>query len=286
MDIVIVLAFISSVHRALLNILDRQILGLHKKNLRFTVMVNNLLPLLALSVVLLIAGKLTHIFVYISSFKVFIFSLIYQCVSYSFSYAFSKCKVQQVVLFAKLPDIFIPALLLLIFGIYDIQNILFSVAIFAFCSPFFISQRSSKTQYIAALFLTITLIVQGVFAQFSLSSQISGISEILLYTTAVLFWRFLFTLILNIKNTMKVKDIDFQYSFLVIIRSIVNLITQVTFIFALSQENGYRAWPIINSTIIFSIVLSKLFLKEKTTRVEGIALTGIIGLSLIKMFYN
>ena len=128
------------------------------------------------------------------------------------------------------------------------------------------------------------LVIQGVCAQFLLSDQYSTQIEILLYTTALLFWRFIFTLVLNFKNKIDYKDMDIKYWLLIVTRSLINLVTQVTFVIAITQKDGWIAWPIINSTIIFSLGFSKVLLKESTSKSEGFALSGIIMLTIVKLF--
>ena len=101
MNVVVGFALISSICRAMLNIFDRVILGINKKNFRLTILLNNMLPLISLLIILFSVNELSNLTSFIMSGNVFIFALIYQGVSYSFSYAFLRNKVQQVILFSK-----------------------------------------------------------------------------------------------------------------------------------------------------------------------------------------
>ncbi|MBR5015944.1 MAG: DMT family transporter, partial [Clostridia bacterium] len=60
---------------------------------------------------------------------------------------------------------------------------------------------------------------------------------------------------------------------------------QFTYVFAMSS-NGAIAAPIISSVCVFSVILSRIFLKEKLTKKQyifiALVLTGILALAIIE----
>jgi hypothetical protein len=226
--------------------------------------------------------------------KVATFALLVQVVALLFGYAFRVSPIPRIIVFAKLPDLFIPLGIFLEIGNFNWRDYAFSVATVLACLPVFIKcVRPGVRAQPVLLAVCAALIVQGSLSPLLVGSQPHSLVLLTAYTWGLLVWRLVFSAgvvaVSRVNSGVKaplseadpgpvcISRVDFV---LFVARGVVALITQLTFVIALGSGKPAIAWPVINSTPLLSVVASAILLREKPSRGELAAVVLICGLAV------
>lgn len=281
-------AFLSALSRAGLNIIDRHQIGFQHLSISQVNLWNNIIPALLAVIFCTFLGLGHELLEYLFQWKTLLFSLLVQLVAYSFSFAFRYLKVNQVTITAKFSDLFIPIGIFLTTRHWSWSNYNFAVATTLLCLPM-AWKYCVKKEYSLSIgfFITAALVLQASLAPLLFKSPMildANIRHALIFTIAVLLWRSAWSLIPMLLHQQKIVLSDLFLHPLFFLRSLLTIATQGTFIMAISSPNAFVAWPILNSTGIFALFLSRYFLKEKQTTLEQTIVIGIALLELIRFF--
>ena len=182
---------------------------------------------------------------------------------------FKRLRVTDVAVLSKAADVTVPIALAFL-GFYTISYVFFLflsviLVLFVFSTGFDIFRKTYKSAVVLVLILT----SQGVYAYFFGldASNDRGFWGLLSAAFSVLVWRFIFSGVFLI-NGRGLSWIHFFPSGMLshsgfYFRGFLTLLTQVTFIFAITANNLMIVWPILNATGFLGAVFAYLFLREK-----------------------
>jgi hypothetical protein len=288
---VMLLAFVSSLSRAGLNIVDRHQIGLQRLSIIQLNLWNNVFPAVAMSCVMVLffdAGKplLGAVF----DWRTAAFSALVQMVAYSFSHAFRDLNVNQVTVAGKFADLFIPIGIFLGTRQWSWGTYAFSIATTLVCLPMLWAEdRGQRTGTLktSGAIICVALTLQASLSPLLLfKANSESIVATLVFSTAVMVWRAIWSLIPHWWTWRVREDNDpfakFRPGPLFIVRALLTVTTQVTFIVAIGSTASAVAWPILNSTGVISMVLSLIVLKERGRRLEYVVVMAIGGLALLR----
>jgi hypothetical protein len=292
----ICIALLSALLRSLLNLIDRKTFGLQQRHVFATLVVNNLLPLGWLLIMLPAMGQFGIFISYLGDVRFIILGFITQLTALVFSLAFKQLKVAEVVVTAKAADVFIP--LAFLFSGEDLNwlGILGSMLTSLVCLPLFSRQfyQHSKLMWVV-IFLLILVVLQATATAAWLPVNEAYWRSLLPVTTVIILWRLVSSLILPLFvfkggpiQAQVIRWRDYRPDALQVGRSIITLLVQLTFVWAVFEgRNNLLIWPILNSTILFSIVLSGIVLKEEVDRkywIVSVAILAIVvGVSFLEI---
>lgn len=230
---------------------------------------NNLLPVFLMFPAIFFTPAFDECLKDLLSIDLVFMSILIQCVAYSFSFAFKYLRVTDVAVLSKAADVTVP-LALAFLGFYSISNVLFLflltiLTLFVLSTGLDVFRKAFKSAAVLVLMLT----SQGVYAYFfgfSVSHD-RGFWSLLSAAFSVLVWRFIFSGVFLL-NGRGLSWICFFPSRMLshsgfYFRGFLTLLTQVTFIFAITANNLMIVWPILNATGFFGAVFAYLFLREK-----------------------
>lgn len=287
---IIIIAFLSALSRAGLNVVDRYQIGLKKVSILQVNFWNNVVPALFLMVLCLLLSWSTELYSYFFDVRSFVFSLLAQVVAYAFSYAFRHMDVSQVLITSKLSDVIIPIGIFATTMYWDWSNYYFSIATTLVCLLVLLDK--DKRFSLVAFRKIIAVIILSLLIQASFSPLVTvigtntSIQDAVSFTTAVIMWRVVWSFIpmVRFKNLALRPDVTLLFSPIFNIRVILTVFTQLTFILAVSSPISAVAWPILNATPLLAILLSRFFLKEGLSRIQVIIILLITALSIIRVF--
>ncbi|MEN9949608.1 MAG: hypothetical protein RLY85_360 [Bacteroidota bacterium] len=279
------IALLSALLRSLLNLIDRKTFGLQQRHVFATLVVNNLLPLGWLLILLPAMGEFGIFINYLGDVRFIILGFITQLTALVFSLAFKQLKVAEVVVTAKAADVIIP--LAFFFSGEDLNWLGFSGSVLTtlVCLPLFSMQLFHHSRVVwvvvAMLFL---VVVQATATTAWLPMNEVYWQTLLPVTTVIIFWRLVTAMILPLfvlqarpSRALATRWRDFRPDNLQVSRSVITLLVQLTFVWAVFEgRSNLLIWPILNSTILFSIVLSGLILKEAVDRKYWMAALAIL----------
>lgn len=266
------IAFLSAILRSMLNIIDRKSFGLQRDKILPTLIINNLYPLLMLFVVAAWAKELTEVVSYLFNSYLLLTGLLFQVTAYGFSLSFRHMKVQEVVVVSKLADVIIPLLIFLLMGSFNLIGYLGTLMTTAICFPLVrSSHRQNRDFLFPALFTLVAVSLQGGFSRILLPVTDNYLRDLVPITLVIIFWRLFFSLLIHFipmvwkrSGSFDIDFTDFRFRPLQLLRSVITLLVQVSFVTAIYlAKDNFLIWPILNSTILFSIVFSGIMLKER-----------------------
>jgi len=266
------IAFLSAILRSMLNIIDRKSFGLQRDKILPTLIINNLYPLLLLFVVAAWANELTEVVSYLFNSYLLLMGLLFQVTAYGFSLSFRHMKVQEVVVVSKLADVIIPLLIFLLMGSFNLIGYLGTLMTTAICFPLVrSSHRQNRDFLLPALFTLVAVSLQGGFSRILLPVTDNYLRDLVPITLVIIFWRLFFSLLIHFtpmvwkrSGSFDIHFNDFRFRPLQLLRSVITLLVQVSFVTAIYlAKDNFLIWPILNSTILFSIVFSGIMLKEQ-----------------------
>ena len=188
--------------RSCLNVIDRHSLGIKGNDLHFSLIINVLIPLLLGSVGFLYIGSFHHVLDEFFTFSCFILSLVIQIVSYAFSRALKQYFVIQVIIQAKIADLFLPVIVfcLATYGIgkSELTDTVgwwsYALNLGGFIPLLFTQTKSSFLFNKTSLILIASLLLQVVVVSSYKSENNHEMREMIALVLATLSWRLLFTL--------------------------------------------------------------------------------------------
>lgn len=266
------IAFLSAILRSLLNIIDRKSFGLNRDKVLPTLIINNLYPLLILLFIGIVGGQIGSALVYLTDTSLIVMGLLFQLTAYAFSLSFRHMKVQEVILVSKMADLFIPLILWLLLNAFNPFAYAGTVFTTLICIPLVVSHHQNRKDFLIPALMTLTFnSLQGGFSKWLLPVTDRYAEDLVPITLVIIFWRLIFSLLLHFSTRLsRNKDSnaiflnDFRFKPLQLLRSIITLAVQMSFVTAIYlAKNNFLIWPILNSTILFSIIFSGMLLKEK-----------------------
>ncbi len=283
----IIFALISSILRAFLNVVDRRVFGYLRQGVLKVNFLNAILPFILLLIGSFLMGLSSEVIPALLSIQAIIFALLTQLVAYAFSLAFKYVNVHQVVVYAKLPDVFIPLGIFLLSNSWDWLDYLFAILTVVACYPILRSnlQLEQKVPYYVIPFLIVSLTVNGSLSSILVDPSNLVIAQSTLFTMSVMFWRTVWSALgLFSKRVNLSLFTKLEIHPLILFRSILAVGTQVSLILSLAGGRAAIAWPILNTTILLAVVFSYFFLKEKMNQRELFAIVAIGILTITRFF--
>ena len=265
----VVASVISTFSRAGLNVVDRKQFYQEEVCPLVIGYWNNLLPIFLTFPIIFLSPSSNYYLDDIYSLEIIFLASLIQCVAYSFSFAFKKLRVTDIAVLTKAADITVPLSLVLL-GFYLVTYSFFLLlpmilVIFIYSA----GANVAKKTYKSSLVLVLTLTAQGVFSYFAgftvyFDRSFWGLLSI---AFAVLVWRFIFSSVLMLYQQRISCLYYFPKQYLTktrfYFRGFLAVVTQVTFIFAITANNLLVIWPILNATGFLGAVFAYFFLGEK-----------------------
>lgn len=286
----ILFAFLSASSRGLISVIDRFQFGYKKLSISLTNIANNLLALLIMISISNIHLNSTPHLKYLFKWEIIVFGLVLQLTAQSFSYAFKHMKINQVIFATKTSDLFIPFAILLVSGEWSLSNVLFSISSAIICFPLLYADKSKSDFPWPPAFLVIgMLLLQSTIAPFVIGVKSSTSFHWMSYTSALIFWRLIFSIILG-KNKLSLNQIKSvcickKQFFIFLLRAVLTISAQGFLVLSLSKGNQTLAWPILNSTGLFSLIFASLILKERAHKMDYLAISLISIMASYRWFY-
>jgi len=264
----IVASLISSISRAGLNIVDRH----QFKNVATCPIIvgywNSFLPVVLIFPLMLFSPAIPYFVEDVIAINVVFLALLIQLVSYSFGYAFSLLRVTDVAIISKSADITVP-IFLSFFGLYSLHlGVIWVLPLLIFIFILSAGVKVAKRAGLASLALVVILSIQGIYSYFIgfNSSLNKGFWGLLSFATSVLLWRFIFSFLVMAYRGGFLTAIKFPRDTFSVrgfcIRGLLTVITQVTFLLAISANQLMLVWPILNTTGFTGAIFAYLFLGE------------------------
>lgn len=265
----ILASIISTFSRAGLNVVDRRQYQQEKSCPLLVGYWNNLLPVLLILPLIFFTPAFDNFLDDFLAVDLVFMSILIQCVAYSFSFAFKHLRVTDVAVLSKAADVTVPIALAFL-GFYAMSYMPFLflstiLVLFIFSTGFDVFKKAYKSAIVLVLMLT----TQGVYAYFfGLNASLNkGFWSLLSAAFSVLAWRFIFSGFFLIYRRNFALVCFFPKEFLsrseFYFRGFLTLLTQVTFIYAITAKNLMIVWPILNATGFLGAVFAYLFLGEK-----------------------
>jgi len=288
----ILASVISSFSRAGLNVVDRK---QFRQDVACPLVIgywNNFLPILLILPIIFFSPAFSYYVNDLLSLNVIFLSILIQFVAYGFSFAFKKLRVTDIAVLSKAADISVP-LVLALTGFYSVSHsfylLLPSILIIFICSA---GIDNVKKYYLSSIVLVFALTAQGVYAYFvdfnvPFDREFWGLLSV---AFSVLVWRLIFSSIflLHVHRISYIFIFPTKYlsSKGFYLRGFLTVLTQVTFIFAITTNNLMIVWPILNATGFLGAVFAYYFLGEKLKKIDffyiffTFLITGVAILSL------
>jgi hypothetical protein len=288
----ILASVISSFSRAGLNVVDRQQFQKERSCPLIIGYWNNFLPAFLLLPIIFFSPASSYCIDDLLSLDIVFLSILIQFVAYSFSFAFRKLRVTDIAVLSKAADITVP-LVLSISGFYSVSYSFF--LILPIILIIFISSAgivNVKKAYQSSIVLVFVLTAQGVYAYFTDFNTPfhRDFWRLMSVAFSVLVWRFVFSafLLLHAQRVSHIYIFPGQSlsSKGFYFRGFLTVLTQVSFVFAITANNLMIVWPILNATGFLGAVFAYLFLGEKLRRIDffyiffAFLITGLVVISL------
>lgn len=281
----------SSSLRAILNVLDRKVFGHKRAGVVFINLVNNFLSLILILPPVVLSNPRSIMLALSDVHNLWLAGLI-QLVAYAFSLAFRYLTIPQVIVFSKLPDLFIPIGIYIVSRVWSPVDFAFSTLTTLVCLPLLFQGPKESRIYARSWwvlgFLMSAVVLRGVFSGALVQGKGNGPSDWLLVTMVTLWWRFIWSLAVMIGAFGIRKGVIWTSPGVLLLlgRAGITLAVQALYILALVEGPITAIWPIINSTALFATVFSSAFFREHPTGRELMAILGITGLTVARMFYR
>jgi len=262
------IACISSLTRASINLIDRWQFSYKKDCVIQIAFINNLLPFFLAVSGGLFLGYGPLIFKKILCLEAFFLGAIIQVVAITFSYAIKKYELLKVTLMTRVSDFFMPIVFGFIGGFHNINQIGIQSIGFLITVPLFLKFKIFELNSVFFLvFIVFGITAQAIFGKYFMGDDLShdNFEGLIFFSIGVIFWRTIWTLpMLCCKlTTLKIFIVPSKVTLL---RSILTLVTQISFVYTINSIFVDIALPILNLTGLFSILLASLFMKEKLER--------------------
>ena len=266
--LVISVAIISSISRAIINVIDRWQLCYKGECIVKISFLNNLLPFLVAITFGLSFGFALKIIQSIICIETFIFGAIAQSVALIFSFAIKRFELFKVTLMSKPSDFLISLTFGILRGFINVAEISIHLLSCLISAPLFFKFKIFGLRvYSFILLIVLGLTIQAVLGKFLINSSFTDINylDIIFFSIGVIFWRGVWSMLLLLYKTKLHKSL-FIPSKITFVRAFLTLLTQSSFIYVISSRHVNIAVPILNLTGFFSILLANFLMKEPIDR--------------------
>ncbi|MDF2550701.1 MAG: hypothetical protein K0S07_1768 [Chlamydiales bacterium] len=284
----VLVAFLNAFSSSALTLVNRYTLGVKRNNPYLVLLTNTFIPFLIGYFLLVMTGGRAHqlVLTYVTSYPCFLLALIFHLVSFTFSFAFKKWNVRQVVLQSKVADIVLSAIFFTTYLFKDprgcsLLTVLCLVININACIPFFLMQKRSFLMHKTSLWVIVSLILQALFLSLGPIDKNITLEKAAALTIATFFWQAVFSSLLLMYKMQGGNKEDQEPDLsqvanvgALLLRPAAMLLTQATYIFSAKMGNPLLIWPIINSTPMISILMSCFFLREKLLWQDVFAMCG------------
>ncbi|KZK06012.1 hypothetical protein AB996_1577 [Lactococcus cremoris] len=276
--LVVILALISALSRGVTIVIDRYQIGIQKNSVLQVNLFNNLF-----SMFLIIA--LAFYFPFwklIFDWRVLIYAALAQFVALGFSALYRNMTVFESVISAKIADFFIPIAVFLATGAFSLKTYILAV-ISTIIVMFWLRKGTDFKKYLFGILLIVPLLVAQAFGNPLLVSNFhQDFYTIIAFTLATLTLRFIISLVMFFlyRGAWQKKRWIFtrKNTFLYLLRAFLTIITHFTFVLVTADKMAALGWIFLNMTSLYGILVSRVTLKEKTSR-QGIVL--VVGLTAL-----
>jgi hypothetical protein len=288
---IMLVAMVSALCRAGLNLVDRYQIGIKGMSIVLLNVLNNALPAIALTMVVYALGLGGELAENVLDWRTACFSGLIQGVAFAFSYAFRHLNVSQVTVAGKAADIFIPMGVFLVTGTWNWMTYAFALTTTLACLPLLRGNtldRNAGRMRIACALIGGALVLQASLAPLLVAPDATAwtTEHAFVFATAVIVWRMAWSFVPMLRR--QTGALTFSWAFLIsplfMLRVLLSVATQITFVLAVGNPASALAWPILNSTGMLAMVLSAFLLKEKPARSESRAVLLIFVLALLRFF--
>jgi drug/metabolite transporter (DMT)-like permease len=284
---VLALAVTSALSRAGLNVIDRYQIGLKSSSIRSVNLWNNIVPAAAMIMLAWALGWHQEWIAHFVDWKTFLFAGVAQLVAYAFSYAFRYLSVNQVTVAAKLSDLLIPVGVFLATRYWDWKNFGFSVISTLLCLPILRTRDPMHGQAIRRVGLVLCMVLVLQASVSPLLAQVHGdLHHALLFAIAVMAWRAVWSVlpVLPRLRTLQTPPFGLLFSRAFLVRCLLTVVTQATFILAVGNAVSAVAWPILNTAGLFAMFMASVILREPQARTEKLIVLAITLLAIVRFY--
>lgn len=279
--VVIALSIASACFRACLNILDRKVSQTKNSDVLLISLANNLAPL----IICLPFGYFFYwaeILSYVFSTSMWMIAASVQLNAIVFVYAFKYMQVTQVGIWSKLPDIFLPLTLMWVGFSPSRYDIAFAVA----TTVIFIGVKAVNDRGIRfsgpGMLIFISMIFHTLVTSLLVEASVESFSDMIAMGICIILIRSVYTIILSSSSILRLKTLSGIPTQLIVPRAICTLLTQITFVAALSFGAPALSWPIFNMTSLIAMVLAYFFLLERPDRSDIVLLVTMTLLTVVR----
>lgn len=285
-------ALTSVLLRSANSVFDRLSYGVRRQSILVLNFANNFVPFLLLALLMAVlrpedgAGWALY-----RDPRLALFAASVQGVAFAFSYGFRNLTVARVNIASRMGDVLIPLALMLCGRTVHWSEYLFALAVSG-CSLLAAGGNSDSRRalWLPALLITSAVLVQSLCGELFFQNQPSGLTANLEVSTALMFWRSTWCLLLlfvfssGAPRLEQMRELigDARARLSLLLRSVFTVGNQVTFVLALAAGNRVLAWPILNSVTLFSLVFANTFIQEAPERREVLAVVAVVSLALLK----
>lgn len=288
---VALLSIFNVLTRSSLNTIDRY---LFRNNNKFIIShaLTTLTPLILGFFGLLFLGNLSKFFADFLSFRSFLLSVATHLVSLCFCYCFKHWEVRKVVIQSKLTDFVLPILILI--PVATEFNHLqwkhyFTIGIgWIGIIPIILKEKTlSYLLHQSTLFLVVCSAFQILISSVCFTSCQSTFADIYTFTISTLLWRGILV-IGPVAWELITQNIAIQlpansFTKIHLLRAILALLTQLTFVWCMMKNQPFIVWPILNMTPLTSMIISRYLLGEPIRLQELFAVACLFFCSIIAL---
>lgn len=280
---IIVMAIFSALSRGVISVIDRYQIGIKGNSVVEVNLYNNLFTLL------FVIGLTFYFPIWnlITDWKVILYSVLVQAVAIGYSTLFKKMTIFKSVISAKLADLLIPIAVYLSTGKLDLK--IYFLAVFTtLIVVFWLKKKGDAKKYLDGVIIIVPLLTIQAFASpLLVGNNKNQLSSIIAFTLSTLVIRFIISALMMLfyqKSFQLKNSLNSNNLFIYIIRSILTIIAQFTFVIVTSDKYSALGWIFLNMTSLYGVLASSLFLKEKNTKKEILLICFITAIMLIQNF--
>ena len=288
MTAVIFNCLLNVVCRSSLNVIDRFLFGGRVLGFFYVQFLSLFFPFLISIGYLGLFHEWTVLFDWFTSLPCFFLSISAHLVGLSYSYAFRRHQVKDVIIRSKLPELILPIILFIPFFYTkfppNFKTLIPLVITWTGILPiYFIDRKRENLLDKTTLFIAGSSLLQMFFSSY-LSVSTLDYSNKIGFTTAMLMWRWIFTLpfCFRIKEAIK-GNLDSTSLSIILFRAFASFATQITFIWCVFEGNPLVVWPLLSLTPIVATVGSHIVLKEKIQKIDLIPLAALFLGSIVAL---
>lgn len=151
-----------------------------------------------------------------------------------------------------------------------------------------VKEKGDAKKYLDGVIIIVPLLTIQAFASpLLVGNNKNQLSSIIAFTLSTLVIRFIISALMMLfyqKSFQLKNSLNSNNLFIYIIRSILTIIAQFTFVIVTSDKYSALGWIFLNMTSLYGVLASSLFLKEKNTKKEILLICFITAIMLIQNF--